>query len=80
MIPDYTRSYKGYLISKYTNTGCWAITKTIPGRFFEKTEHIATLYSERSCVEFIDTMAPQWEEVKRWREITQARPAGKRKT
>lgn len=56
MLADFEMSYKGYKINHYAHTGCWSITKSIPGRFFEKVEYIATLYSQKSCIDFIDSL------------------------
>ena len=55
MIADRARTYKGYLISYYSGRGC-AITKSVPGRFFEKVVYIAFLDTERDCIDYIDNM------------------------
>lgn len=56
MIADFGMTYKGYHIDYYANTGCWWITKTAPGKFFEKVVHIKTLYGRQSCIDFIDSL------------------------
>ena len=55
-MPDYVRTYKDYQISYYSSTGIWAITKTVPGKLFEKVVTVAYRSSENSCIEYIDSL------------------------
>lgn len=52
---SYARSYKGYRIS-YWEGSHWSISRSVPGKFFDKVEYIAYLGSERACVDFINNM------------------------
>lgn len=52
---SYVRTYKGCRI-EYWDGSHWSISKTVPGKFFDKIEYIAYLGSERDCVDFIDNM------------------------
>lgn len=55
MMPDYERTYKGYLISHYAGR-CWSVTKSVPGKFFEKVEYLATCGTERDCIDYINSI------------------------
>lgn len=55
-MPDFAMTYKGHKISYYANTGVWSITKTVPGKHFDKIEYVARKYSRQSCIEFIDSL------------------------
>ena len=55
MMAYLTRHYKGFLLSYYEGSH-WAITKRVPGKFFDKEEYIAFLGSEKACTEYIDKL------------------------
>ena len=56
MIPDFSRTYKGYKIDHYRCTGVWSITRPVSGKFFERVEYVAYSFSESSCIEYIDAI------------------------
>lgn len=52
---DYVRSYNGYRLGHIAGRG-WSITKTVPGKFFEKVVYLAFCETEQGCIDFIDNM------------------------
>lgn len=56
MKPRMALSVKNLRINEVSSTGIWAITKNVPGKFFEKVVTVAYRSSEKSCIEYIDSL------------------------